>query len=60
MTVNREMIYCPFKENKKVDLGNNRLINLFHCLGKLMNISQKSYFQKDDIQEHGQEQSSWI
>lgn len=24
---NREKIYYPFKENKKVDLGNNSLIN---------------------------------
>lgn len=35
MTVNREIIYCPFKENKKVHLGNKRLINLPSLLRKM-------------------------
>lgn len=34
MTVNRKMIYLPFKKDKKVDLGNYRLISLSSVLGK--------------------------
>lgn len=34
MTVNRKIIYLPFKKDKKVDLGNYRLISLSSVLGK--------------------------
>lgn len=54
MTVNRKIIYLPFKKDKKVDLGN------YSPGENYGGYSQKTCFQTHQRQEHDQEQSACI